>query len=82
MIFTVAGERFQRRSATSSSAPPRGSRSSSAAPCPVMVNGFFVAAFSLVVGGLIVGIDIPAGPLRASPARDGDLHLLRARASG
>jgi ABC-2 type transport system permease protein len=26
---------------------------------PVVVNGFFVAAFGLVVGGLIVGIDVP-----------------------
>jgi ABC-2 type transport system permease protein len=27
---------------------------------PVMVNGFFVAAFALVVGGAIVGIDLPS----------------------
>jgi ABC-2 type transport system permease protein len=26
---------------------------------PVVVNGFFVASFGLVVGGLIVGIDVP-----------------------
>lgn len=33
---------------------------------PVVVNGFFVAAFGLLVGGAIVGIDVPAssyGPI-------------------
>ena len=38
-----------------------------------MVNGFVVAVFSLVVGGLIVGIDVPAGPAPPFPARDRDL---------
>ena len=32
---------------------------------PVVVNGFFVAAFGLVVGGLIVGISVPLGAVPA-----------------
>jgi ABC-2 type transport system permease protein len=32
---------------------------------PVVANGFFVAAFGLVVGGLIVGIDVPFGAVPA-----------------
>ena len=76
MIFTVAGERFQRTLGYILVRPAARLPLFLGRAVPVMVNGFFVAVFSLVVGGLIVGIDIPAGVLRAAPARDGDLHLL------
>ena len=89
MIFTVAGERFQKTLGYILVSPAARLPLFLGRAVPVMVNGFFVAAFSLVVGGLIVGIDIPAGAVRAAPPRDGDLHLLvhglradRRRASG
>jgi ABC-2 type transport system permease protein len=61
MIFTVAGERFQRTLGYILVSPAARLPLFLGRAVPVMVNGFFVAAFSLVVGGLIVGIDIPAG---------------------
>jgi len=61
MIFTVAGERFQKTLGYILVSPAARLPLFLGRAVPVMVNGFFIAVFSLVVGGLIVGIDIPAG---------------------
>ena len=60
MIFTVAGERFQKTLGYLLVTPAPRLPLFLGRALPVAVNGFVVAAFSLVVGGLIVGIDIPA----------------------
>ena len=64
---------------------PREPRAAAAAlprrALPVIVNGFFVAAFSLVVGGLIVGIDVPASSLAPLALATASARS-RARASG
>lgn len=61
MIFTVAGERYQRTLGYILVSPAPRLPLFLGRAVPVMVNGFVVAAFSLAVGGLIVGIDVPAG---------------------
>jgi ABC-2 type transport system permease protein len=61
MIFTVAGERFQRTLGYLLVTPAPRLPLFLGRALPVVVNGFVVAAFSLVVGGLLVGIDVPAG---------------------
>jgi ABC-2 type transport system permease protein len=63
MIFTIAGERYQKTLGYILVSPARRLPLFLGRAVPVMVNGFFVAAFSLAVGGLIVGIDVPAGAI-------------------
>lgn len=63
MIFTIAGERYQRTLGYILASPAPRLPLFLGRAVPVMVNGFFVAAFSLAVGGLIVGIDLSAGSL-------------------
>ena len=63
MIFTVAGERYQKTLGYILVSPAARLPLFLGRAVPVMVNGFFIAVFSLVVGGLIVGIDVPAGSL-------------------
>jgi ABC-2 type transport system permease protein len=60
MIFTVAGERFQRTLGYLLVTPAPRLPLFLGRALPVVVNGFFVATFSLVVGSAIVGIDLPA----------------------
>ena len=59
MIFTVAGERFQRTLAYLLVTPAPRLPLFLGRALPVVVNGFVVATFSLLVGGAIVGIDVP-----------------------
>src|SRR5918992_3644499 len=60
MIFTIAGERFQQTLGYLLVTPAPRLPLFLGRVLPVVVNGFFVAAFGLVVGGAIVGIDVPA----------------------
>jgi ABC-2 type transport system permease protein len=60
MIFTVAGERFQRTLGYLLVTPAPRLPLFFGRALPVVVNGFVIAVFSLVVGGLIVGVDIPS----------------------
>lgn len=60
MIFTVAGERFQRTLGYLLVTPAPRLPLFLGRALPVVVNGFLVAAFSLVVGSAIVGVDIAA----------------------
>lgn len=59
MTFTIAGERFQHTLGYILVSPAARLPLFLGRAVPVVVNGFFVAAFSLVVGGAIVGIDVP-----------------------
>ena len=59
MTFTIAGERNQRTLGYLLVSPAPRLPLFLGRALPVVVNGFFVAAFALVVGGLIVGIDVP-----------------------
>ncbi|MGL6280485.1 MAG: ABC transporter permease [Gaiella sp.] len=71
MIFTVAGERYQRTLGYILGSPAPRLPLFLGRAVPVVVNGFFVSMFSLVVGGLIVGIDLPAsayGPVALATA--------------
>ena len=66
MTNIIAGERFQQTLGSILITPAPRLPLFVGRALPVVVNGFFVAAFALVVGGLIVGIDVPAsaiGPL-------------------
>ena len=63
MIFTIAGERYQQTLGYILVSPAARLPLFLGRAVPVMVNGFFVAAFSLAVGGLIVGIEVPASAL-------------------
>jgi ABC-2 type transport system permease protein len=63
MIFTIAGERYQRTLGYILVSPAARLPLFLGRAVPVMVNGFVVAVFSLVVGGLIVGIDVPASSI-------------------
>jgi ABC-2 type transport system permease protein len=63
MIFTIAGERYQKTIGYILASPAPRLPLFLGRAIPVLVNGFFVAAFSLVVGGLIVGIHVPAGSI-------------------
>jgi ABC-2 type transport system permease protein len=59
MIFTVSGERYQRTLGYLLVTPAPRLPLFLGRAVPVVVNGFFVAAFALVVGGAIVGIHVP-----------------------
>ena len=59
MMFTVAGERYQRTLGYLLATPAPRLPLFLGRAVPVVVNGFFVATFALFVGGAIVGIDVP-----------------------
>jgi ABC-2 type transport system permease protein len=66
MIFTIAGERFQKTLGYLLVTPAPRLPLFLGRAVPVALNGFVVATFSLVVGTAIVGVDLPAssyGPL-------------------
>jgi ABC-2 type transport system permease protein len=63
MTFTIGGERYQHTLGYILVTPAPRLPLFLGRALPVVVNGFFVAAFSLVVGGLIVGIHVPASSL-------------------
>jgi ABC-2 type transport system permease protein len=66
MGFAIGGERFQKTLGSILVSPARRLPLFLGRAMPVILNGAFVAAFSLAVGGLLVGIDVPAealGPL-------------------
>jgi ABC-2 type transport system permease protein len=60
MIFTIAGERYQRTLGYLLVTPAPRLPLFLGRAVPVVLNGFVVSAFALVVGGAIVGIDLPA----------------------
>lgn len=60
MTHTIAGERFQQTLGYILITPARRLPLFVGRALPVVLNGFFVAAFALLVGGAIVGIDVPA----------------------
>jgi ABC-2 type transport system permease protein len=60
MTHVIAGERFQQTLGYVLVTPARRLPLFLGRALPVVVNGFFVAAFALIVGGWIVGISIPA----------------------
>ena len=60
MTNTIAGERYQNTLGAVLATPAKRIPLFLGRSLPVIVNGFFVAAFSFVVGGAIVGIDVPA----------------------
>jgi ABC-2 type transport system permease protein len=59
MTHTIAGERYQQTLGYILITPARRLPLFVGRAVPVVANGFFVAAFALVVGGAIVGIDLP-----------------------
>ena len=61
MTHTIAGERYQQTLGYLLITPAGRLPLFLGRAVPVVLNGFFVAAFALVVGGAIVGIEIPAG---------------------
>ena len=61
MTHTIAGERYQQTLGYLLITPAGRLPLFLGRAVPVVTNGFFVAAFALVVGGAIVGIDVPAG---------------------
>ena len=61
MANTIAGERYQNTLGAVLATPARRIPLFLGRSLPVIVNGFLVSAFAFVVGGLIVGISIPAG---------------------
>ncbi len=66
MTHTIAGERYQQTLGYILISPAKRLPLFLGRALPVVTNGFFVAAFALVVGGAIVGIDVPAsayGPI-------------------
>ena len=60
MTHIVAGERFQQTLGYILISPAKRLPLFLGRAVPVVANGFFVAAFGLVVGGAILGIDVPA----------------------
>jgi ABC-2 type transport system permease protein len=60
MTQIVAGERFQQTLGYILLTPAKRLPLFLGRALPVVTNGFFVAAFALVVGGWIVGIEVPA----------------------
>lgn len=60
MTHTIAGERFQQTLGYILITPARRLPLFLGRALPVVSNGFFVAAFALLVGGAIVGVDVPA----------------------
>ena len=68
---TIAGERWQRTLPMVLATPAPRIALFVGRSLPVIANGFFVALFALSVGGLIVGIDVPAsavGPILLATA--------------
>jgi ABC-2 type transport system permease protein len=66
MGFAIGGERFQKTLGYILVSPARRLPLFLGRALPVILNGAFVAAFSLTVGALLLGIDVPAsayGPL-------------------
>lgn len=66
MTHTVAGERYQQTLSYILITPAKRLPLFLGRALPVVTNGFFVAAFSLLAGGAIVGVDVPAsayGPI-------------------
>ncbi len=63
MTHIIAGERYQQTLGSILITPAPRLPLFVGRALPVVVNGFFVAAFGLVVGGLIVGIDVPTGAI-------------------
>ena len=60
MTNIIAGERFQQTLGSILVTPAPRLPLFVGRALPVVLNGFFVAAFGLVVGGLVVGIHVPA----------------------
>ena len=60
MGFAIAGERYQQTLGPILVSPARRLPLFLGRAVPVMLNGAFVAAFSLAVGGLLLGIEVPA----------------------
>jgi ABC-2 type transport system permease protein len=60
MGYAISGERFQQTLGPILASPAPRLPLYLGRAVPVMLNGAFVAAFSLAVGSLVVGIDIPA----------------------
>jgi ABC-2 type transport system permease protein len=60
MGFTIGGERYQQTLGSILVSPARRLPLFLGRALPVMLNGAFVAAFSLTVGCLLLGIDVPA----------------------
>jgi ABC-2 type transport system permease protein len=63
MGFAISGERYQRTLGSILVSPARRLPLFLGRAAPVMLNGAFVAAFSLAVGGLLLGIDVPGSAL-------------------
>jgi ABC-2 type transport system permease protein len=63
MGYAIGGERYQRTLGSILVSPARRLPLFLGRAVPVMLNGAFVAAFSLAVGGLLLGIDVPASAL-------------------
>jgi ABC-2 type transport system permease protein len=63
MGFAISGERFQQTLGPILVSPAPRLPLFLGRAVPVMLNGAFVAAFSLAVGGLLLGIDVPASAL-------------------
>lgn len=63
MGFAIGGERFQKTLGPILVSPARRLPLFLGRAVPVILNGAFVAAFSLAVGGLLLGIDVPASAL-------------------
>jgi ABC-2 type transport system permease protein len=61
MTHAIAGERFQQTLGYILISPARRAPLFLGRAVPVIANGFFVSAFAFVVGGLLVGVTIPAG---------------------
>ncbi len=59
MTHTIAGERYQQTLGYILISPARRLPLFLGRALPVVANGFFVAAFALLVGGAIVGIHVP-----------------------
>jgi ABC-2 type transport system permease protein len=60
MTNTIAGERYQNTLSAVLATPAKRIPLFVGRSLPVIVNGFFVAAFSFAVGGALVGIHVPA----------------------
>lgn len=63
MGFAISGERYQKTLGSILVSPARRLPLFLGRALPVMLNGAFVAAFSLAVGGLLLGIEVPASAL-------------------
>jgi ABC-2 type transport system permease protein len=63
MGYAISGERYQQTLGPILVSPARRLPLFLGRTVPVMLNGAFVAAFSLGVGGLLLGIDVPASSL-------------------